>query len=90
MISRNIAFSTNQQFYRLYSSITEQNGKCIIDLSSALEKKNVKGNDTLYVSFKNGLVPASIEGGTIKLYETHNEFSTYEIRHNADKVVICF
>lgn len=90
MISRDIAFSANQQFYRLFSKINVEDGKCIIDLSDVEMQKNVKGNDIFYISFKNGLVPSSCEGGTIKLYETHNEFSTYEIKHDNDKVVISF
>ena len=90
MLSKDIAFTTNQQYYRLFSKITTDDAKCVIDLSDVQAKKNVKGNDTFYVSFKNGLVPSSIEGGEIKLYEAHNEFSTYEIKHTADKVVISF
>ncbi len=90
MISKDMGFSVNQQFYRLFSNISIEEGKCVIDLSNALEKKNVKGNNVFYISFKNGLVPKSIEGGEIKLYETHKGFSNYEIKHSADKVVITF
>lgn len=90
MLSKDIAFTTNQQYYRLFSDINIEDEKCVIDLSNVQNKKNVKGNDTFYVSFKNELVPTSCEGGEMKLYETHKEFKTYEIKHHANKVIISF
>ncbi len=90
MLAKDIAFSGNQQFYALFSKIELEDNKCLIDLSDVQAQKNVKGNDVFYISFKNGLVPKALEGGTIKLYETHKEFSNYEIKHTCDKVVITF
>ena len=90
MLSKDMAFSANQQFYRMLSKITFEENKCIIDITEALEMKNVKGSDVFYISFKNGTDPVSCEGGEMKLYETHNEFKTYEIRHSSDKITLSF
>ena len=90
ILSKDIAFAANQLYYKVFAKLDACENKCVIDLGDAIAENNVKGNKVFYISFKNGLVPTSIEGGEIKLYETHNEFSTYEIKHTDDKVVITF
>jgi len=90
LLSKDIAFAANQLYYKVFAKLETGENKCIIDLSETQAQKNIKGNDVFYISFKNGLVPKSIEGGEIKLYETHKKFSNYEIKHNTDKVVITF
>jgi hypothetical protein len=90
MLAKDTAFSMNQQFYAIYSNVETDDNKCIIDLSNVQAQKNVKGNDTFYISFKNGLVPVSCEGGTIEVYEEHPDFVNYKVKHTSDKVVITF
>ena len=80
----------NQQFYALYAKVELVEDKCVIDLREVQAQKNVKGNDTFFISFKNGIVPSSVEGGTIEVYETHNDFVNYKICHTSDKVTISF
>ena len=72
------------------SDVAVEDNKCIIDLKKTQEMKNVKGNDVFYISFKNGLVPSSCEGGTIELYEKHTDFVNYKVTHHTDKVIISF
>ena len=90
MLAKDTAFSANQQFYHLFADVTVEDNKCIIDLKKTQEMKNVKGNDTFYISFKKGFVPTSCEGGTIKVYEEHTDFVNYVVKHDTDKVVISF
>ena len=90
MLAKDTAFSANQQFYHLFADVALEDNKCIIDLKKTQEMKNVKGNDTFYISFKNGLVPVSCEGGTIELYEKHTDFVNYKVTHHTDKVIISF
>ncbi len=88
MLAKDIGFSANQQYYRLYSDVSFEDDKCVIDVSKAVAEKNVKGNDVFFVSFKNSVEPISCEGGTIELYETHNDFKTYKITHTDNKIVL--
>ncbi len=90
MLAKDTAFSMNQQFYAIFSKVDIEDNKCIIELTDVQAQKNVKGNDTFYISFKNGLVPVSCEGGTIEVYEEHPDFVNYKVKHTSDKVVITF
>ena len=88
MLSKDISFTANQQYYRNNSSISFGEGKCEIDVSEALAKKNVPFENELYVSFKHGTSPVSCLGGGISLYEKHNSFDTYKIRHTDKKIIL--
>ena len=90
ILSKDIAFAANQLYYKVFAKLSAEGNKCVIDLSETQAQKNVKGNDVFYISFKNGLVPSSCEGGTIELYEKHTDFVNYKVTHHTDKVIISF
>ena len=88
MISKDIAFAGSQCVYHTYSKV-EQNDKTVkIDISDCIAKGQEFLSGEFYVSLKNDLVPESVKGGTIELYETHNEFKTYKIAHTENVVEI--
>ena len=90
ILSKDIAFAANQLYYKVFAKLSAEGNECVIDLSETQAQKNVKGNDVFYISFKNGLVPSSCEGGTIELYEKHTDFVNYKVTHHTDKVIISF
>ena len=90
ILSKDIAFAANQLYYKVFATLESYENKCVIELSETEKQKNLKGNNVFYISVKNGLVPSSIEGGEIKLYEVHRDFINYEIKHNTSKVTITF
>jgi hypothetical protein len=63
-------------------------GKCRIDLSEVKKIKTAVCPDEFYVSFKRGTNPKGCEGGTLSLYEEHNDFVTYKVTHTAEIVEI--
>lgn len=88
MISKDIAFSTTQQFYNLYSEIDIDGGKCIVDVSEACAKKTSPCKDEFYISFTKDVSPSFCLGGEISLYEEHREFNTYKVVHSNTRVEI--
>ena len=88
MISKDIGFSANQQFYNLFARLDVTDGKCRIDLSEVKKIKPAHLPDEFYVSFASGTVPGACSGGKISLYEEHREFNTYKVEHTDDCVVI--
>ena len=88
MISKDIAFAGSQCVYHSYSKIDCSDKKIKIDISDCIEKGKDYLSGELYVSLKNDVVPASVSGGTIELYETHKDFKTYKIAHTSDVIEI--
>lgn len=83
MISKDIAFAGNQCVYRAYGKVTESEGKITFDLSDVLARSGKYASGEFYVSLRHGLDPKSAEGGTYELYEKHENFNTYKIKHTS-------
>lgn len=81
MISKDIAFAGSQCVYHTYSKVDFNDKVIRVDISECQEKGNDFLSGEFYISLKNDLVPESIKGGKIELYETHNEFKTYKVKH---------
>ncbi len=81
MISKDIAFAGSQCVYHTYSKVDFNDKVIRIDISECQEKGNDYISGEFYISLKNDLVPESIKGGEFELYETHNEFKTYKVKH---------
>ena len=88
MIAKDVEFSVTQQFYNLYSKMDIRDGELVIDVSEAMKRKTTPCKDELYISFKKGIAPRMIEGGSLSLYEEHMEFSTYKIMHTGDRIIL--
>jgi len=88
MVSKDIAFAGNQCIYRNYSKVDVEKNIIKIDVTKAstISPKHTFGE--FYVSLKNNLVPKSVNGGSIEIYETHKEFKTYKVKHTSDIVSI--
>lgn len=81
MISKDIAFAGSQCVYHTYSKVDFNDKVIRVDISECQEKGNDYLSGEFYISLKNDLVPQSIKGGEFELYETHNEFKTYKVKH---------
>ncbi len=81
MISKDIAFAGSQCVYHTYSKLDFEDKKIKIDISDCIEKGKDYLSGKFYVSLKNDLTPSEVKGGSIELYETHNDFKTYKIIH---------
>ena len=91
MLSRNTGFAASQAVYNRFADMKFEDGKCIIDLAEVDKKGAIGLKNEFYVSFKNGTVPSSFDGGVGEVYETKKAFTTYKItRDNSDRVVISF
>ena len=88
MLAKDIAFSSSQHVYRRFSKLTVQGESVTVDLTEALSKPTDCLSGEFYISFKNDLTPTSCTGGTLELYETHESFKTYKIRHTDNLVRI--
>ena len=88
MISKDIGFSANQQFYNLFAKLRMGEGKCRVDLSEVKKKKPCHLPDEFYISLSNGITPKSCINGKISLYEEHSGFKTYKVEHTKDLVDI--
>lgn len=86
MTSKDIAFAGNQCIYRTYSTIETEKNIIKIDVSRAASISPRHTFGEFYVSLKNDLIPKEVNGGSIELYETHNEFKTYKIKHT-EKII---
>ena len=78
MLSRDIAFATEQAFYHYFAKTERTATGYRIDLSEAKAQFS-GGANKLYLSFKNGCTPKSAEGAALSLYEVKRDFSTYEL-----------
>ena len=89
ILSKNNVFAASQAVYSRYATLSFVNNKCIIDLSDVDAQKARALKNEFYISFKNGVTPKNITGGTICEYETKKAFKTYKItRDGSNKVVI--
>ena len=82
MLSKDLAFAGNQLFYHHHTKIERTRLGYRLDVSEAMEKKSAHHPQTLYISLKKGLSPKIEHGATLALYEEHEDFDTYEIRHS--------
>ena len=90
MISRDIAFTGRQCIYRKNSTITFTDNECIVDTSAADKLDFDDLGDTFYISFANENLPKSCTGGEMKLYESKNNFKTYEVKKQGSIVKFGF
>jgi len=91
MLSKDIHFAASQAVYNRFGKTDFAEGKCIIDLTDADKQNAAALKNEFYVSFKNGTVPVTCEGGALSVYETKKNFVTYKIeRTGGDKVQIGF
>jgi hypothetical protein len=88
MIAKDVEFSVTQQFYNLYSTVDMTEGKCVVDVSEACNKKTTPCKDEFYISFTKDVSPKSCHGGKISLYEEHKEFNTYKVEHTDTRIEI--
>jgi hypothetical protein len=88
MIAKDVEFSVTQQFYNLYSKTEIKDGTLVIDVSDVMTKKTSPCKDEFYISVKKDIAPRIACGGTLSLYEEHNEFNTYKIEHNSNRIMI--
>ena len=88
MLSKDIAFSSKQHVYRRFSKLSFEENKVIIDLTEVLNKPTDALENEFYISFKNNVTPIECSGGSFELYEIHNNFKTYKIKHTTDTVQI--
>ena len=84
MLSRDIRFTGNQSIYRKNSTVTYEEGKCIVDVSAARSLGFDDLGDVFYISFKNDSLPKTLQGGKMELYESKNNFKTYQITCESD------
>ena len=84
MLSKDIAFCSNQHLYRMYSKVTLEKNMLTIDVSDVVKTSKIKLDDEFYVSIKNGLTPISATGGTIELHETHKDFKNYKVKRTGE------
>ena len=90
MISRDIAFTGRQCIYRKNSTIAFTDNECIVDTSAADKLGFDDLGDTFYISFANENLPKSCTGGEMKLYESKNNFKTYEVKKQGSIVKFGF
>ncbi|MBQ6702497.1 MAG: hypothetical protein IJN17_06045 [Clostridia bacterium] len=79
MLSKDIAFCSNQHIYRTRSKLTFDKNILTIDVSEAVKFCKMKLEDEFYITIKNNLKPTALKGCKIELYETHNDFNNYKI-----------
>lgn len=89
MLSKDGYFAASQAVYNRYAKLSFVENKCVIDLSD-VDAQNARAlKQEFYISFKNGVAPKGITGGSICEYETKKEFKTYKVvRDGSDTVVI--
>ena len=88
MLSRDIAFATNQRFYSLYARIEETDNAITVDTKDVTRHAPSYHERVFYISISNGNTPVSCEGGEIDVYEKKNDFITYRVAHKDDEVTL--
>lgn len=87
MLSKDIAFCASQAVYRKKATLDFKKDGVIIDLSAVDGAGAIGLSDAFYISLEKSLCPKTAEGAEILLYETHDNFKTYELRRSGEKVV---
>ena len=90
MLSKDIAFSTNQEYYEKYTKITEADNRLMLDFSGVLANRTPTQTNEVYLSVKNGSEPKECIGGSIELYEVRGGHKTYKITHGKSIVELNF
>ena len=90
MNSGGLAEAVNQLFYYEYAKTEWNENECLVDLSKVKENKLDCHVNEFYLSVKNDIEPKSCEGGEVSLYEEHNDFRIYKIKHSKDVVKLVF
>ena len=88
MLSKDIVFCGNQHLYKKFTRATKIKNIVTFDVSEVSKNSKLQLTPEFYVSFKNGVVPQSITGGSFELYETHKNFITYKIKHTTNIIQI--
>ena len=92
LLSKDIAFAANQLAYACHAvlTFTEENGikKCLVDVSVPKRLQRPHKKQEFYISFQNRLLPKECKDASLELYETHQQFKTYRIRHEQDRLEI--
>ena len=88
MISRDMGFAARQAIYERYTKITYGEKEIILDFADVDASGAIDIGNTMYISLYNHLVPKSVLGAEIKLYETHGRHRTYEITRKGSQASI--
>lgn len=90
MISKDIAFAGNQRIYRELSETKFENNTLSIDVSKVYEQPSIVPFGEFYLSIMNEKTPKSSVGCEFEVYEKHNNFITYKIKHTSKILNITF
>ncbi len=90
VLADGLAEAVNQHFYREFAKMTWEENRAVIDLSQVLEKAIEGHKKEFFLSVKKDLSPKACRGGTLSLYEEKEEFITYKICHEGERVKITF
>lgn len=90
MISRDVEFAAHQAIYKHFTKITYGDNKIILDFKDVDTSGAIGVGNTMYISFRNNLVPDKCLGGTMSIYETHDLFKTYKIERTGETAEIMF
>ena len=88
MLSRDIEFCCDQHLYRTYSKLSFDKNIITVDVSDVIANAKLGVGDEFYISLKNELTPKEAVGGSIDIYETHNDFKVYKIKRTAEIIKI--
>lgn len=87
-LASTLAEAVNQLFYHEFTEMTAFEGGITLDFAAVEKEKLECHKNELLISLKKGIVPKSIEGGEISLFEEHREFNTYKIVHSENRVTV--
>ena len=90
MLSRDIAFASNQELHSKWARVEYTPNGCVIDLKEVAKLDFDKIERVFFVSVKKGKEPKECIGGEISLYEEHGDFNNYRIEYDADTVELRF
>ncbi len=88
MLSKNVSFAASQALYEAYSRVEFIDNKCIIDVSPVKALGAPELKNEFYLSVDNSLSIKNVNGGAFSLYETHNDFKTYKIVVENDRIEV--
>ena len=89
-LANNLPEGVNQLFYHEFAKMDFCDNQIRIDLSVVDAQKLECHKNEFLISFKKDFAPKQCMGGTVSMYESHNDFDTYKIIHDGTEVVITF
>ena len=87
-LANNLPEAVNQLFYHVFAKMSFDDNKVKIDLSELDTQKLECHTNEFLISFKKGISPKGCTGGDITLYEKHEDFDIYKVKHSTLDVVI--